>query len=187
MEVYVIRHTKVAVKKGICYGQSEVPLADTFLEEVNIFQQVLPPEFDKIYSSPLQRCVQLANTLNLKEVITDTRLKEMHFGTWEGKQWNTIDQKLLNRWMEDFVHINPPEGENLLMLYKRCESFLDDLAKQDYNKILLVTHAGFIRCVWAYFLDIPLKNSFKIPVGFQEISIFNLAEKKENCFIIQVK
>ena len=30
MEIYVVRHTKVAIDKGICYGQTDAPLADSF-------------------------------------------------------------------------------------------------------------------------------------------------------------
>ncbi len=38
MTIYLIRHTKVAVKPGICYGQSDVGLADSFNKEAKIIQ-----------------------------------------------------------------------------------------------------------------------------------------------------
>ena len=46
------------------------------------------------------------------------------------------------------------------------------------EKVLLITHAGVIRCIWSYLLEIPVKNMFKIPVGFEEIFVFNLGEEK---------
>ena len=34
MNIYLIRHTSVDVPKGLCYGQSDVPLRPTFEAEV---------------------------------------------------------------------------------------------------------------------------------------------------------
>jgi len=46
MEVYIIRHTKVAVENGICYGQTDVALADSFQEELAVLKSQLPNDFD---------------------------------------------------------------------------------------------------------------------------------------------
>jgi alpha-ribazole phosphatase len=43
---------------------------------------------------------------------------------------------------------------------------------------LLITHAGVIRCIWSYLLEMPIKNMFKIPVGFGEIFVFTLGEDR---------
>jgi len=54
MRLIVIRHTKVAVESGICYGQSDVAVADSFEEEKKqVLNRVQNVRFDKIYSSPL--------------------------------------------------------------------------------------------------------------------------------------
>ena len=57
MEVCLIRHTKTAVIPGTCYGNSDVDVADSFLEEAGKVRESLKGErFDAVYSSPLQRC-----------------------------------------------------------------------------------------------------------------------------------
>lgn len=57
MEVFLIRHTKTAVIPGTCYGNSDVDVADSFLEEAGKVRERLKGEsFDAVYSSPLQRC-----------------------------------------------------------------------------------------------------------------------------------
>src|SRR5690606_37382738 len=89
MEIYVVRHTKVAVNKGICYGQTDVALADSFQEELAVLKNHLPNDFDQLFSSPLSRCKTLAEPFS-SEIIFDDRLKEMHFGDWEMKTWNDI-------------------------------------------------------------------------------------------------
>ena len=62
MKVTLIRHTKVALPEGTCYGWSDVALADTFEQEAaatkHNLQKNLP--FDAIFSSPLTRARQLA-------------------------------------------------------------------------------------------------------------------------------
>ena len=41
MKVTLIRHTKVEVPKGTCYGWSDIPVADTFMEEAAITKEKL--------------------------------------------------------------------------------------------------------------------------------------------------
>lgn len=175
MEIYIIRHTKVAIAKDICYGQSNVPLADTFLEEVAQFKTALPNNFEGVFCSPLDRCKDLAKALEYQNIILEGALMEMNFGEWEGKKWNDLDQEKINEWMQDFVNIKTPDGESLTNLFGRVKSFLDSLRHQQMKSVLLITHAGVIRCIWAYLLEIPLQNIFKIPVGHHEIFICKLA------------
>ena len=64
MDIYLIRHTQTATDPGLCYGQSDVTLADSFEDETTDLHDKLP-EFDedcKVFSSPLTRCLQLAQT-----------------------------------------------------------------------------------------------------------------------------
>ncbi len=177
MEIFVIRHTQVAVK-NTCYGQSNVSLADTFTAEVAQYKNDLPDGFDAVFCSPLERCRDLSNALNFDNIIFENTLMEMNFGDWEGKKWNDIEQAKLDVWMNDFVSEKTPNGENLLELFERVKLFLDNLRQQKFDKVLLITHAGVIRCLWAYLLEIPLQNIFKLPVGHNEIFICNLMTDK---------
>lgn len=186
MEVFIVRHTSVAIEKGICYGQSDVALADTFRQEIEQLKKQLPTDFDKVYSSPLQRCKTLAEQFS-SSIIFDDRLKEMHFGNWEFKAWNDIPKEEIQPWYDDFVSTETPNGDSFENLYFRCSSFLDELRKQNYDKILIVTHGGIIRSTWSYLLEIPLHNAFKIPVGFGEILHFNLGKNEKEDFLVKKK
>ena len=164
MEIYVIRHTPVATGKDTCYGQSNVPLSDTFIQDALQYKNRLPTDFDAIYCSPLLRCKDLAAALHFENIIFENALMEMNFGDWENKKWNDIDQSDLNNWMTDFVNVKTPNGENLTELFERVKSFVDNLRQVPFKKVLLITHAGVIRCLWTYLLEIPLQNIFKVPV-----------------------
>ncbi|MNK36165.1 putative phosphoserine phosphatase 2 [compost metagenome] len=178
MEIYVIRHTRVSIEKGTCYGQFDVPLNSNFLQDIATLKYKLPNDFDKIFSSPLKRCSLLAEHISLEGIEYHDSLKEMSFGSWENKTWDSIDSELLNEWMDNFVFTKTPEGESLYLLYERVSLFIDQLRSQKYGKIALVTHAGVIRCLWAYVLNIPLESIFKIPIDYGEGMIFKLGDNK---------
>jgi alpha-ribazole phosphatase len=178
MQIFVTRHTKVVAGRETCYGQTNVPLANSFTEEAAEIKEKLPTDFDAVYCSTLDRCKILATEMQLENVQHDDRLIEFNFGDWENKLWNDLDQKELDTWMQDFVNLPTPNGENVLALYERVSSFLEEMRSKNYKKILIVTHAGVIRCIWSYLLEMPVKNMFKIPVGFGEIFVFNLGVEK---------
>jgi alpha-ribazole phosphatase len=175
MEIYIIRHTRVASGKDICYGQTNVLLADTHAAEAAAIRQQLPHDFDAVYCSPLQRCRDLAEALHLENMLFEPALMEINFGDWENKKWVDIDQESLNVWMQDFVLQSPPNGETLKALFERVTSFLDNLRQKDHKKVLIVTHAGVIRCIWSYVLGIALQNIFKLSVGHDEILTLKLS------------
>ncbi|NLR94470.1 histidine phosphatase family protein [Flammeovirga agarivorans] len=179
MEIHVIRHTPVAVQKGICYGQLDVDVADTFVDDVGKISIQLDTDYDAIFCSPLSRCLKLSKALHLEGVRLDKRLMEFDYGDWEGKKWEDIPQEKLQPWMDDFVNQKIPNGESLRDIFHRVEEFITTLRTADYKKVLLVTHGGVIRCLWASILEIPLQNLFKVPVGFHEKFVFNLGTTKE--------
>ena len=187
MEIHVVRHTPVNFDKKSCYGQLDVPLADSFEQDVEQIKGQLADAYDKVYCSPLSRCKKLATTLKLDEHDEDSRLLELDFGDWEGMKWNAIDQEILNTWMSDFVNIAPPNGESLSQMHDRLSNFMSDLRKTNHQKVLLITHSGIIRCLWCYFLKFPLSNTFKFPVGFHEHHIFHLGEQAEYDSILKTK
>ena len=55
MQVHLIRHTTPAISTDICYGQSEVPLAHSFVREKNWLLKQLDAQYDAVFSSPLSR------------------------------------------------------------------------------------------------------------------------------------
>ena len=91
MEIYLIRHTSVDVPAGYAYGQTDVPLKPTFEEEAEEVKKGLSDHtFDKVWTSPLTRCVRLANYCGFPEAEREDRIKEVNFGEWEMKSWNAV-------------------------------------------------------------------------------------------------
>ena len=173
MEIYLVRHTETICEKGICYGQSDVGIAEPFdLVFENILSQL--PDEAVIFSSPLKRCSLLAKHIQSKiKTISyqeNDHLKEMNFGDWEMKNWNDILPEQLNPWMEDFVNIPAVNGESFTELHQRVGEFLSDLISRKINKpIIIVTHAGVIRSILCHQTSLPLKDAFQNKVDFGEV------------------
>jgi alpha-ribazole phosphatase len=178
MELTVIRHTRLDIDAGRCYGQSEIELASTFDTELRHLKDQLSPPYSAIYSSPLQRCLHLARQFG-DSIETDARLLEYDFGDWELSRWDDIDAAALDNWMQDFVNVSAPRGENLLQMYARVTAFMEALRGRDHPHCLIVTHSGVIRCIWAYLLQIPLAEIFKLEVGYGEVLRCRLAANRQ--------
>jgi alpha-ribazole phosphatase len=119
-DIYLIRHTTPAVAKGICYGQTDLDVTATFLEEVAVIRQHLPAGMQAVHSSPLQRCSLLARQLFPEHAITwQDELMEVHCGEWEMKSWDDLPKEEIDPWMADFVNIRIPGGESYLDLQQR--------------------------------------------------------------------
>ena len=173
MDIYLIRHTKTDTLKGLCYGQSDVALAKSFLEDAQQLQQKLPVlnANGLLFSSPLTRCVRLAEKFSDK-VTTDVRLLELDFGDWESKSFNDIDVSALQQWTDNFVHAAPPNGESFIELCDRAGSFWQDLVGEFSplsDQILIITHAGVIRALLAHILKLPPANAFQFRVDLGSV------------------
>ncbi len=171
MEIYLVRHTTPNIEKGICYGQSDLGITDSFLSEVEkIHEQIPIKEISKVYSSPLQRCKLLAKTFK-KEITFDNRLKELNFGDWELQPWDAIHSNVLDPWMKDFVNIQVPNGESYVMLQQRILNFYNSLELISEEKIIIVTHAGPMRALLSNIRQIDLKDSFAIKIAYGEVIV----------------
>lgn len=170
MEIYLIRHTTPQVEKGICYGQTDLALANTFSAELERLKAHLPDSFDLVYTSPLKRCAQLAHTLS-GETLSDVRLKEMDFGDWEMRPWGDIPSEILNPWMQDFVNIPVPGGESFGQLIERVNAVWQEISHQTVERVLVVTHGGVIRSVLGAVLAMDPKHFFSMEIDYGGVSL----------------
>jgi alpha-ribazole phosphatase len=160
MEIYLIRHTTPAVDKGICYGQTDIDVTASFLEEAAIIQKHLPDNILHIHSSPLLRCSKLATHLFPGHSISfHDDLKELHCGSWEMQHWDNIPKEEIDPWMNDFINVSTPGGESYVDLYKRVSHCFDHIITQK-TPAAIVAHGGVIRSILAYLTGTQLKDSF---------------------------
>ena len=176
MKVTLIRHTRVGIPRGICYGWTDVPVADTFEEEAAVTLKNLGDnKFDKVYTSPLKRAVKLAEFCGHPDAERDERIKEMNMGDWEMQRFDEIeDQEALNRWYNDYMHLEAKNGESFPMLYARVSSFLDELKTKPYDNVAVFAHGGVLICAGIYGKLFPAEDCFKHLVDNGGIEIIEI-------------
>ena len=149
MIVQLIRHTSVAVDPGVCYGQSDVALRDTFEEEATVSRSRIEGQhFDRVFTSPLSRCTRLAAFCGYPDARRDDRLKEINFGRWELQRFDDITDRTLDEWYNDYLNVRPPEGESFYDQLHRVSAFLEELKQtgRPDERVLIFAHGGVLIC-----------------------------------------
>lgn len=172
VDVYLVRHGRTLWNQQKRYlGHTDIPLLPEAGEELAglcaYFGQIA---FDQIYVSDLVRCVETLHILAPERVHTavlDARLREYHFGAYEGQTYEMLQHDPLYRqWIDDPLHVTPPGAETFTHFSERIVEFGEQRIRPylcktrrsnhqdmaDHNnevpKLLVVTHGGVIR-QWA--------------------------------------
>jgi alpha-ribazole phosphatase len=114
-------------------------------------------QLDAIYSSDLRRAVDTAIPMAKAQglsVMQDVRLRELHFGEWDGRQVEAIiaaDPAAWEAWYSDPVHLSPPGGETALALWQRFSDGLREIGDRHRDRtVAIVTHGGPLRLLLSY-------------------------------------
>lgn len=148
MRVYLVRHLPPIVAPGVCYGSTDLatdPVAQALA--LPALQAALPANAP-VYSSPLRRCVVLAQELG-EPVHTDARLVELDFGTWEVQRWDDIARADIDAWALDVARYRPGGGDSVAGMAARIAGFYADLVNTCASEAVVVCHAGAIRLLTA--------------------------------------
>ncbi len=152
-------------------GQIDDPLSEKGWAQMHAAVGEMAP-WTRIVSSPLARCRAFAETLSDRHGLPlafDERLKEVGFGTWEGKSAAQIESDApgtLARFKRDPVNARPGGAEPLADFHARVAAALDAILTQHPDQhVLLVGHAGVIRMAFAWALHVPLENAYRIEVA----------------------
>jgi alpha-ribazole phosphatase len=177
LTVYLIRHTEVGSPPGVCYGRTDVPLHPDCETHIASTLAKLPATVTaraSVWSSPAQRCAQLAGALDRRYLI-DARLREFDFGHWEGLNWDKLPRNELDGWSADLEHYEVPGGESLRAVQDRTTAALGDAVRGlasggEEVPLVVVSHGGVIRALVAHALEMPLSGAFRLQVDYGSVS-----------------
>jgi len=161
MELILIRHPRPLVPAGICYGSSDVAVADAELATAHAaLKDALHelPAATPLFSSPLRRCAALARRLSPCPVF-DARLAEMDFGAWELRDWDDIGRDDVDAWAGDLLRYRPGGGETVLEVAHRVGGALASIRACGAERAVVVCHAGTIRLLQAMAGGAPLAEA----------------------------
>ena len=157
--LWLARHAQPLVAPGLCYGRLDMAAdAAATAASAQALAAALPAKVRLAQHSPLQRCEQLAQALQMLRpglvLKPDARLQELDFGSWEGRAWDALGRAPVDAWTADFACHRPGGSESLKDMLQRVAAALD-AARQQANaappdssgNVLWITHAGVARCV----------------------------------------
>lgn len=173
--LYLVRHGTPDFKDGIklCIGRTDIDIGEQgILEAINLREffkdKLRNGEIEKIYSSPLTRCLHTAeliaggnsreNSVENREIITDDGLMEIYMGCWEGVPLKDIKKELGDE---------PYDGEKRVDALKRFEKSLREIMNKTEGDTICVAHAG-VNCVFLASVmgeNLRTSRSLKQPYG----------------------
>ncbi|MDO5560274.1 MAG: histidine phosphatase family protein [Oscillospiraceae bacterium] len=150
--IYFVRHGKTqANEQGIYIGKTDYSLSSKGRQELtDKLDEYEYPRVERVYSSPMKRCLETAEILfDNKEILTVNDLREMDFGDFEGKSVEElINMPEYKSWLKGGIENSPPNGESLVelvsRLYKALDKIIIDMMNNDFLSAAVVTHSGVI-------------------------------------------
>lgn len=181
MKIYLMRHGETKWnKRSKLQGQVDIPLAPKGIEQAEMTSEGMKDiPFDHIFSSPLKRAYKTAQVVRRDrpiEIVRDDRLKEMSFGTSEGK---IIGKIMANpamvryqRFRLDPAHFRPAKyGEYFQDVLKRTDEFFQEEIVPLEGKaenILIVAHG----CVVSFILNFTAPSQRVLEDAFWKELLF---------------
>ncbi|RSL32065.1 phosphoglycerate mutase family protein [Salibacterium salarium] len=184
--VYFIRHgmTRGNLLKQYT-GWSNPPLLP---EEHHRLKHAAAPVVDEVWCSDLKRATETAEILfpdaSLKQ---SWMLREMHFGDFEGKDYQELKhQARYQYWLDNMKERGPANGETLVDVHYRIQHGWERIKHTKNKRVAVVTHSGWIR-EWCneYVPDHSLTYLWQIPYGAGILAIFQKNGGEWECRSLQ--
>lgn len=167
--IYFIRHGKtLANETGIYCGWLNPPILES--EKIRL-SQTKEPELSMIYLSPLLRCIQTKEAMYpLADYEVIDGLKEIHFGEFEGKDYQALSKDIrYQAWIDSLGRLPFPEGESMESFIARVKVGLQEIKskiKQYSGDIGIIAHEGTYR---AFFQLVGQGDYFEAHIANGEI------------------
>lgn len=155
MRIWFVRHGETEWNRTKRYqGYSDIPLNETGRRQAQETAALLAKEpLTAVYASDLSRAVETAEAIaqpHELQVQQNSALRELHFGLWEGLQYEQIMEKWANELSLMYEHPErgcASEGEGFSELAQRAWPALQAIreAHQEEDAIAVVAHGGTIR------------------------------------------
>jgi broad specificity phosphatase PhoE len=178
---FLIRHASCDGLGQTLWGRTPRVCLNTEgeLQAQRLADRVRHIRFDAIYSSPLERALQTAETLARRmnlDVVRDEALNEIDFGDWTGRTFEDLSRD--ERWRRFNTHRSMavvPGGESFLGVQNRIVKELACLALQHHDaRVAIVSHADVIRAAVAYFAGTPIDLIERFEISPCSVSVVAL-------------
>lgn len=181
--VLLVRHGQSVgnVQQLFC-GHDDTPLTDIGIAQAKALgTRLAAMRIDAAYASDLSRAADTArHALNGREmsVDLDPRLREMHYGDWEGLSGTAIRERDPDHLREFFRGKVPaPGGETIVQVRERTVASVREIATTHQDATVLVaSHGNAIMALIAELLGVPEESSWSFAVNNTSISTLHFSK-----------
>ena len=180
MKLHLVRHGETEWNKlGRFQGQQDIALNPRGLAQAKETARAMADDgVIALYSSPLQRTMQVANEisrLTSVPVVPLPGVKELNLGELEGvtgEEMRTIWPDVYSAWSQDPGTLSMPKGESLSQLQDRAWRSLQEVerAHSGDDVIVVVSHNFAIRTMIHKVLGLPLTNFHRLSLDLSSVS-----------------
>jgi broad specificity phosphatase PhoE len=181
LEIWWIRHGEsLWNRQGRWQGHSDIDLSPVGEEQARKLSRRLESiAFDRVYSSDLRRARHTAElALPCQPPQADQRLRELHFGSFEGRSSDEFDEEAreqLQQWLRDPFGLRIPGGESMSDVRHRVGQWFEQLPS--VGRLAVFTHGGVIRSEIWHIVGPPQENRWTVQIENTSITRIRYAKR----------
>jgi broad specificity phosphatase PhoE len=172
---------------GLWQGHTESPLSGLGRRQAEALGRRLRNgeyRFDKVYCSDLGRAQETARiALPEVELTVDARLREIHFGVFEGKNLQKLEaleahlrEELSGWWRSPYDRALSGGGESMADLRARVDAWRAEL--EGVSRIAVFTHGGVIRDALWRETSPPLEGAWSFLIDNTSLTVITYTAKR---------
>jgi probable phosphoglycerate mutase len=161
-------------------GQLESPLSPRGVAQAEALARRLQHEpFDAMYSSDLSRARDTAKkiaALSGHDIVVDTRLRERHYGMFQGLTWDDIKRDHPEEYAQykgRFPNVTIPGGESADEFFGRVLEVLAEISAK-HEHALVVAHGGLVDVIYREAMQLAREAPRDYPLPNASINRFRL-------------
>lgn len=165
---------------GRCYGRLDPGLSHRGRDQMRQAWRLLENQSPSaIYSSPSRRAVESAalRSLDTPAVAIDDRLREIHFGAFEGLTYDEISIRYpqqYDQWMTRPTDVVFPDGEGFATMSARVREALEQIRRRHSGEtVVTVSHGGVNRVALGQALDLDPRRIFRLAQAYACVNVID--------------
>jgi broad specificity phosphatase PhoE len=177
---YLIRHGNIDYNSRVPGRQAGLFLSEDGRNQASsLVERFNNIHIDAIYSSPLQRAVETATPLAVKNhlpIETLDELNEIEFGRWTGFSFDDLERDMQWKLFHSYRNgCKIPFGETMIKVQQRMINVIIKIhTLLPRHNVLIFSHNDPIKSIIAYFCGIPLDQFLRVTISTGSVSAIYL-------------